>query len=383
METANKLQIINSEPDIQRRLKLLVDHSFKAEASQLIRSLVRTHTTIFYFDWHDRAFCRPLPRVTDESSAVYVIITTSSKLDHHPDQGKEDDRHIIFELGWERKALDWTEVESRQLLHAVLAQALARPLNQWSFKQAEGTGRATRRLLPANDPIAREIAALHLVYHLREANFGHICGYLGDIQGFPFAGGGMSRPLDEEALVNWIVEQLLSLGWTPDRIRKELVEWIWLKMGTWPQWLLSVAKAKIFDANDQVRAIAVRRWINQRFDDLLNVFSRRDDRKEMAETYRQLFRLGQFGAIDESWVLNRLVQHMALGKASSVKWFLTEFSETLGFGQLNQVRDKAIEAAKAAGNYGIASALITDGSKTPDRELTEIVKVRSLATQLE
>ncbi len=383
MKTTDKLQIINSEPDIQKRLKLLVDHGFKAEASQLIRDLARTHTAMFHYDWHDEAFCRPLPRVTDKGSAVYVIITTNNKLDYHPAQRKEGDRHIIFELGWERKALGWTEEESRQLLHTILAQALARPINQWSFKQAEGTGRATRRLLPANDPIAREIAALHLVYHLREADFGHICGYLGDIQGFPFVGGGMSKHLDEEGLVNWIVEQLLALDWTYDRIRKELVEWIWLKTGTWPQWLLPVAKAKVFGENDQVRAIAVRRWISQGFDNLLNMISGRRSDEGMAEVYRQLFRLGQFGAVDESWVLDKLVQQMALGKVKSVKWFLTEFAETLGFGQLDQVRDQAIEVAKAAGSYGIAMALIKDGGKTPDRELTEIVKVRSLATQLE
>lgn len=379
MKSTNELRIINSEPNIQKRLKLLADHGFKVEASQLIRDLARTHTAMFHYDWHDRDFSRPLPRVTDKGSAVYVIITTSSKLDYHPAQRKENERHIIFELGWERKALDWTEEESRQLLHTILAQALTRPLNQWSFKQAEGTGRATRRLLPANDPIAREIAAFHLVYHLREADFGHICGSLSDIQGFPFAGGGLGETLDEDGLVNWIVEQLLALNWTPDRIRKELLEWIWLKTSTWPKWLLAVANAKVFGENDQVRALAVRRWINQGFDWLLNSVP---DRPK-GEVYRQLFRLGRFGSADESWVLDKLIQQMALGKAESVKWFLTEFAETLGFGQLDQVRNQAIEVAKKAGNFGIALALIKDGGKTPNRKLAKIVNVRSLATRLE
>lgn len=382
MKTTDKLGIINGESDIQKRLKLLVDHGFKAEASQLIWNMARTHTAMFHYDWHDETFCRPLPRVTDKDSAVYVIIATNSKLDYHPIQQKENDQHIIFELGWEREVLGWTSEESRQLLHTILAQALARPLNQWSFKQAEGTSRATRRLLPANESIVRQIAALYLVYHLREADFGHICIYLSNIEGFPFVDLGM-KPLDYKALINWIVDQLLESGWSSDRIHKELVEWIWLKTGTWPQWLLSVAEAKVFGENDKVRAIAVRRWITQGFDNLLNVYSYRGNKKEMTEVYRQLLRLGQFGTVDESWVLDKLVQHMALGKVKSVKWFLSEFAETLGFGQLDQVRDQAIEVAKAAGNYGIAVALIKDGGKTPDRELTEIVEIRSLATQLE
>lgn len=379
----DKLKIINGEPDYQIRLKLLVDNGFKAEASQLIRSLARTYTAMFHYDWQDHAFCRPLSRVTDNGSAVYVIITTNNKLDYHPAQMKENDRHIIFELGWERRALGWTEEESRQLLNMILAHALARPINQWSFNQAEGTGRATRRLLPANDTIAREIAGSHLVYHLRKADFGHICNYFSDIQGFPFAGDTMGRHLDEQGLVNWIVEQLLALGWTHDRIRKELVEWIWLKTGIWPQWLLHVAKAKVFGDNDQVRAVAVRHWICQEFDNLLNIVSRRRADEGIAEVYRQLFRLGQFGAADESWVIDKLVQQMASGKVKSVKWFLTEFAETIGFGQLNQVRDQAIWVARAAGNYGVALALIKDSGKEPGRELIDIVRVRSLATQLD
>ena len=127
----DKLQIINSETDIQTRLKLLVDHGFTAEASQLIRGLARMNTAMFHYDWHDAAFCRPLPRVTDACSAVFVVITTNSKLDYHPTQRKEGDQHIIFELGWERQVLGWTEEESRQLVNFILAQAWVRPLNQW------------------------------------------------------------------------------------------------------------------------------------------------------------------------------------------------------------------------------------------------------------
>lgn len=384
MKTTDKLQIINGETDIQTRLKLLVDHGFTAEASQLIRGLARTNTAMFHYDWHDGAFCQPLSRVTDVSSAVYVIITTNSRFDYHPAQRKEDDRHIVFELGWERKVLGWTEEESLQLLHTILAQALARPLNQWSFKQAEGTGRAARRLLPANNPIAREIAALHLVYHLREADFGHICNYLGDIPGFPFAGCGMRERSEEEGLVNWIAEQLLTLGWTRARIRKELTEWIWLKTTTWPHWLLAVAKAKnIFVLDDEARAIAVRRWITLGFDSLLSMISGRRGDEGIAEVYRQLFRLGQFNAADEPWILDKLVQQMAAGKVRLVKLFLAEFAPTLGFGQLDQVRDRAIEVAKAAGNYGIALALNRDAGNIPDPELIEIVEVRSLETRLE
>lgn len=385
MNANQKLQIVNGETNPQKRLKLLVDHGFVAEASQLIRDMVHTHTPLFHYDWHDREFSRPLPRVTDEGSAVYVIVTSSSKLDYHPYPHNHEpgDKHIVFELGWEREALGWTEEESRQLVRTILAHALARPISQWSFKQAEGTGRASRQLLSADDSMAREVAALHLVYQLREADFGHICNYLADIEGFPFAGGGWSKKLDEEGIVNWIVEKLLDFGWTHDRIQKELVEWMWLKTGTWPQWLLAVAKAKIFADNDQVRAAAIRRWIGQGFDYLLNTVPRRADKKEMAETYRQLFRIGQFGTADEGWICDKLVAQMASGKASSVKWFFDQFAETLGFDELSQVRDRAIEVAEKAGNYGTAVALVEFGEEVPDEAWVEIVKIRGLSTKLE
>lgn len=383
METTKKLQIINGETNIQKRLKLLVDHGFVAEASQLIRDSVHAHTAMFHCDWNDQKFCQPLPRVTKESSGVYVIITSNNKLDYHPYHRKEGEWHIVFELGWERKALGWTKEESRQLVRAILAHAVTRPLNQWSFKQAEGTGRATRRLLPADDPMAREVAAMHLVYQLREADFGHICNYLADIKGFPFAGGGWSKPLDEDGLVNWIADQLLELGWTEDRIRKEFVEWMWLKTSTWPQWLLAVAKAKVFADGDQSRVAAIRHWIRQGFDYVLDVVPRRDDGKKMAETYRQLFQIGQFGSDDKGWICDKLVERIAVGKVKSAEFFVEQFGNVLELDPLNNMLVRALDTATNAGNYGIAVALAEHGKQTPDPSWIEIVEIRELSTKLE
>ncbi len=381
--TPNALQIINGEPDMQKRIKLLVDQGFRAEASQTIRELARAHTAMFQFDCNHRDFSRPLPRVTGGPYAVYVIITTSNRLDYHPGFKEKEDQHIIFELGWERQALGWTEEESLLFFSPILAHALALPLDQWSFRQAEGTGRAARRLLHASDPMAREIAALHLVYHLREANFRQTHSYLGDIKGFPFADNGVSKPPDANELVEWIIEQLLKLGWTHYQIRKELAEWILSKTKTPPQWLLPVAQASVFEKHDPTRASAVRHWVRHRFDSLPNtVPGQQAEAGGMAEVYRQLFRLGQFEAADEPWILDRLVRWMASGKVQSVTWFLAEFSEILGFGKLDQIRNRAIAYAQATGKHGIAVALIEDGGGTPDPELTDIVKVRGLTTKL-
>jgi len=383
METTKRLQIINGETNIQKRLKLLVDHDFVAEAGQLIRDLVHAHTAMFHYDWHDQKFCQPLPRVTKESSGVYVIITSNNKLDYHPYHRKEGEWHIVFELGWERKALGWTKEESCQLVRAILAHAVARPLNQWSFKQAEGTGRAVRRLLPTDDSMAREVAAMHLVYQLREADFGHIYNYLADIKGFPYDSLMAERDGRDENLMNWIADQLLEFGWTPDRIRKEFVEWMWLKTSTWPQWLLAVAKAKVFADGDQSRVAAIRHWIRQGFDYMLDVVPRRDDGKKMAETYRQLFQIGQFGSDDNGWICNKLVERIAVGKVKSVEFFVEQFGKVLEVDPFDSMLVRALNTAANAGNYGIAVALAERGQQTPDPSWVEIVEIRELSTKLE
>lgn len=385
MNATQRLQIISSETNPQRRLHLLVDQGFPNEASQLIWDLVHTQTALFHFDWHDPDLCRPLKRVSKKRSAVYVFVTSSNRLDYHPYPHNHDpgDTHIVFELGWEREVLGWSEENSRWLVREILAHALARPLSQWSFKQAEGTGRAARRLLPADDPMAREVAALHLVYQLREADFGHICNYLDNIEGFPFTGGGWSKPLDTEGLVNWIAEQLLALGWTRDRICKEFAEWIWLRTTTWPQWLLAVAKAKLFANNNPVRAMAVRRWLRQRFDYILNTAPRRNDKKEMAEAYRQLFQMGQFAMSDRHWMHDKLVAQLASGKVSSVEWFYHEFGGTLRLTSFTAILVEAIKIAERVGNYGIALGLTQRAGANPEQRLVDAVEVRRLSTELE
>jgi len=162
-----------------------------------------------------------------------------------------------------------------------------------------------------------------------------------------------------------------------------LVEWMWLKTGTWPQWLLAVAKAKVFNDGDQVRAAAVRRWIRQRFDYLLQPVPKGDDKKAAVETYRQLLRIGQIGVADHYWIREKLVKQMASGKASSVKWFFAQFAEMLEFDEFDQVLRQAVEVTKEAGNYGTTVALVELGKGSPNPNWVEIVKIRGLSTKLE
>ncbi len=377
-----KLDIINEEPDTQKRLALLVKYGFLTAASQLIRNLLRVNTALFLYDWHDERLCQPLPRVTSGSSAVYVIITPCTKLDFHPYHRKEGEWHVVFELGWECQILGWTKEESAELVRGIVYQALARPLSQWSLKQAEGTGRAARQMLSANDVVACQVAAHHLIFQLRQADFGHICTYLAEIKGFPFAGGGSSVPLYEEGVVNWIVDQLLELGWPPDRIHKELVEWIWLKMNTWPQWLLAVAKAKIFAKEDPVRVAAVRHWICQGFSHLLDVVLCRNDLDEVAEVYRQLFQMGQFGLDDKGWICDKLVERMVLGKVWFAEIFIQQFGAVLELDTLDSMISRALNAAASAGNYGVAVALARRINFAPHPSWVRMVKVRGLSTNL-
>lgn len=382
MENSRKLEIINGEPNLQRRLELLVSHGFKAEAKWMILELMRKGNALLHYDWHDAEFCKPLKRVTKSPSAIYVIITSSSKLDYHPSHRKEGEWHIVFELGWEQKVLGWGETESRTLVSAICSQVLARPLNQWSLKQAEGTSRAARRVLPATDMLAREIAALHLVFQLRQADFGHIYGYLRDIADFPY--DALTAERSETAnigLVNWIIDKLIQLGWTQDRVHKELVEWLWLKTETWPQWLLAVAKAKVFSSGDQARKAAVRHWLMQGLDYALRVVPMRShDRDEMAATYQELFDIGGFGTGDKCWVSDKLVAKLEMGDVSAVEFIVKKFG--LATDTLDDMLTRAQDTAVRAGRYGIAVGLARRrGVKVP-REWLDIVKVRKLSTGL-
>lgn len=383
MDQTQKLQIINEEPNFQMRLKLLVDHGFLKEASQFIRGLAHTRTALFYYEWDGIPLCSPLSRVTKQRSTVYVIITSGSKLEYQPQN--DDEQHIIFELGWERQVLGWSEGESRELVRAIMAHALVRPLNQWFLRQAEGTARASRLLLPTDDPMAREVAALHLVYHLRRADFLDICGYLVEIEGFPFIGpiGSPSRKkFDAEVLMNWIVTELLRLGWTSEHICKELVEWLWLKTDTCAEWLLAVAKVSFLSNSSPVRATAIRRWLMQGFDYLLDTVSTWEDKESATEAYRQLFRIGQLGAEDEGWISAKLVERMAAGKVVCVNWFFGQIGQALKFNNYSRIQERAIEAATKAGNYGIAVGLKYYAHEVPDRAWVDIANLRGLSTKI-
>jgi hypothetical protein len=393
MKKSRKLSVIQSERHPQERLSLLVTHGFKDEASTMVRELVHNHTAMFHNDWHDKDFCRPLERVTKNSSPVYVICCSRNQFDYHPypHLKKEPEWHIIFELGWEQKVLGWSKKESEELVRQICAQALIRPLNQWEFKQAEGTGRAAREMLPVDDPMAREIAALHLVYHFRQADFGHIWQYLCRIPGSPEMRDDWMGGSDYQAIINWIAKKLFQLGWSQDRIRKEFVEWISLKTGTWPAWLLAVAKAEgVFTENDyQLRATALRRWINQGFDFWFKGRSDKQQDEQDVKLCQELFHLAHLTAHDAKWMTDKLVVKMASGKVSEVKWFVKHFSTTdvahpLDFSlDLAQIRLRAKQLAEKAGNYGIVVGLMTDGKEDIDTELKEQVELLGQSTKLE
>jgi hypothetical protein len=314
-------------------------------------------------------------------SGVYVIITSSGRLDYHPNARKEGEWHVIFELGWERSALSWTENESEEFVRVGLAHALARPLNQWSFKQAEGTARAARRMLPADAAMAREIAALHLVFQLRQADFGNIYGYLHDVDGFPYDTLMAERERRDEKLVNWIVDKLFELGWSRDRVAKELVEWLWLKTNTWPQWLLAVASANVLVGN-QAASIAVRHWVAQGLDFALDVVPRRHDRDEMAATYRALLVHAQLGEESRSLISGKMVAKLATGSVGCVEFFARALEPIFELDSLDDMLLRAQNIAALAGDYGIAVGLAQKRGVKPPREWIDIVKVRKLSTKL-
>lgn len=390
-EKKTKLQIINTEPNYQKRLKLLVDNDFIWDANQLIRKLAQTNTVMFHYEWHERELCRPLARVTDGTPGVYVIITSSDKLEygHSDSERKEGDFNVIFELEWAQKFLGWNEDQVVQFVRDVSAHALSRPLNQWSFNQAEGTSRASRRWMSFSNPTAREVAALHLVYQLRKANFGHICNYLGCIEGFPFPNGDLSKQTDLEKMVQWIADQLIELGWSPNRICKEFVEWIWLKKDTHPQWLLAVAKACAYDSGAEIydgscsRSIAVRHWLRHRLDFLIDCVSKPRNADEVTEVYRQLFQIGQLGSFDKDWIEVLLVSKMASGKVRAAYYFCKQFGNEFGIESIDILLVRAMNKAASAGDYAIAVALAKRGGLKFDSEWETIVSIRKLTAELE
>ena len=380
MQKSRKLDLIQSEPNPQKRLSLLVNHGFKDEASEMVRELVHGHTTMFHNDWHDKAFCKPLERVTKESSAVYVICCSRSKFDYHPypHLHTKDEWHIVFELGWEQKVLGWSKKESQDLVRQICAQALIRPLNQWEFKQAEGTGRAARETLHAEDPIAQEVAALHMVYHLREADFYAAGPYLSKIKGYPDMNGSWSNGFEVQDMIDWIVARLLEFGWSNSRICKELLEWMSLKTNTNIGWLLAVAMADgVFYEGNLLRATALRRWVRQGFDSFFRGIPQERDNADIVNMYERLFILAELTHDDGKWMAEKLAMQMASGRVAEVKWFVRELYESiLGYTfDLNNIRTHAQEIAKSAGNYGLLIGLMKDGKQEISAELREQVEI--------
>lgn len=323
--TTDVRRVIDKEPSYQRRLYLLVKNGLLKEANEFVWPLLDRWTTFFYFDWHGpEAVCAPLPRVKDAAphDGVFVVCHDGTKFDLHKNTRTENaHREIAYELGWEDEVLKWESGMRTSLARTILAQAVARPLNQWSFRMAEGTSRAARLFLPVDDPLAREIAALHLVFQLREADFGHIHQWLRVIDGWPSGDDLMHDRMYASKIVDWIVQRLLVLGWTSDRVRKELLEWIWLHDGTHAEWMVAVASASVFEGKDPLRAAALRRFFARRLDMHLQRLSA--DRE--GESDRKLADLGMFTNDDFPYAKEKLEAALSDGKVEEAWWVLTQW----------------------------------------------------------
>ena len=103
----------------------------------------------------------------------------------------------------------------------------------------------------------------------------------------------------------------------------------------------------------------------------------------MAETYRQLFQIGQFGSDDKGWICNKLIERMTTGKVGSVEFFVEQFGSVLELNPIDSMLAGALNIAANAGNYGIAVALAERSRQTPDPSWMEIVEIRELSTKLE
>lgn len=381
MDQTHKLYLINEEPNPQQRLKLLVDHGFMAEATQLIEDAVHEHTTFFHLDWnYPGGVCHPLARArnTDLRHGLFVVCHSENSFERNLHSRKADHWEVAFELGWQEETLGWSRSQTQRLVTEVLSQTIVRPLNHWSDWQAEGSVWASQAILAPDDPLAREITALYLVYHLRQADFGHTHNYLTHLKQYPFKEKFPSTP----AMMTWMVDHLEELGWTHAQIRKELLEWIRLKTGTWPQWLLAVAKTKVFDENDPARAVAVRHYLRDKLEGFLWITPQRDDQRELTETYRQLFELGSFSTAATRAIQKKVVERLLQGKAKETEWFIKNFGTQLQLDELAEIiaitRDKAWETKQ----YGVLAALCQRYGGDPYPELDEIVELRQLSTKL-
>jgi len=379
MET-DKLLVINGEPNLQTRLGLLVQHGFIGEASELIRGLLRVRVVTFYYNWHSSDFCAPLQRVTEGRSGVYVVITAASLIDHSADKGGENKHDIVFEFGWEERVLSWDQDSRISFARAILAQAIIRPVNQGSLQTVEGNGRVANLPLLANYPEARAIAVYRVVYHLREARFANTATWFAGVHGFP-AGTYGSVAMRSKLFVVWAVDRLAALSWSPSCIRKELLEWMYLKLETSVEMFAAVAQSQVFEDGDIARAIAVRRWVCRNLDTLISSF---DKVPERLDAIRWLLKISQFDSEDDDWMIEAFAKALTAGRLTEVRTFFEVFREDcLSFITFNQVLWWAIDTAETERNYGMVVALTRYSGGTPRQDYVEVVNIRGLSTELE
>jgi hypothetical protein len=229
------------------------------------------------------------------------------------------------------------------------------------------------------------ITPLHLVFHMRQADFRHIYQYLVDVEGFSLKPESYD---DVPAIVNWIVVKLERLGWSKWQISKELLEWIHLKSSTRPEWLLAVARSDVFasDGSDVPLAMAVRHWIKHHLGSIFDKELFGGDRGASIRAYKELFKIGQFGLEDKDWIEAELVERMALGRVGVVVFFVRHFGGLFGIkvgSDDTTLIVRAMHEAAKNGKYGVAVALARCCDRRPDQEWLEKVQLLQLPTSID
>lgn len=355
MTMTTLLNSINAVPSAQDRLALYAKHGLKEWATNLIHRSVQNGTAFFYFDWHnpDRV-CAPLPRckgTIKRGDGVFLVCHKGSKFETFQNHAKNEGLdQIAFELGWEKEALDWTPDMRLDLIRIVGNQALARPLSQWTLRQAEGTIQAVRQLLPTQDALARDLSAQHIVFHLREADFGRMPMYL-------TRSHNCADKLEPDVLVRWVVSELRSLGWDESRIRKELAEWMHLKDGTWPESMLAVAQHELFTNFPDMRRQALRRYCAKILEFWLK------DRRQTTFLL-ELARLGLFDHHDQPRFEERVLECLGAGEVTNSDQIVRDYGPVIwrqepaeAAALLKRLAEQAIHNAVTNGQFSVAVAL--------------------------
>ncbi|MCB9808348.1 hypothetical protein H6770_03775 [Candidatus Peribacteria bacterium] len=365
MNRRQELEEINKVSNRQQRLHLLVANQFFDAATKLIKDAAESGMVFFYYDWHNpQRVCQPLKRWSkgDAVCGIFVVIHDNTKLEK---SREKDDSEIVFEFGWEREVLNWSSNDSFELAYKAFLLAQVRPLNHWTLRQAEGTGRIVRRMLEASDPVRRELEAMHLVFHVRRAEFGKITPYLSDIAEFDRERIVTKLGTDYCLLIEWISSQLQFLGWSKSRIRKEFLEWIYLQKGTWAGYMEAIALSDVFDDHDPALSVALQVWLQDKMRDIvMHVLDRRD--ADEFRAYNALFKIADlFGSVG---VLKKaLITQMVAGHATNAGKVVTEFGVAMGITGISAESQAAtweklctcaVHSAMQDGKYRIACEIV-------------------------